>query len=298
MAGKWIEIVELRLEGQRFEGHALTLDVLSELIEYQSLVTKTAVELYKRKHPERERIPRNFEQRTILRFTHIGDGSAVLPLEAYFEDGVQLEVFEEEPVVEAVELTGRTIECLQQDSPLPENLPKNIIPLFGKLGSTLRENEKLHIHPSKSKAVEYTPEVRARILKFAEKSFEDIVDIVGMVGAADVVHNSFQLYKGEGINFPVAFPVEAEETVTTALKEHRSKKLRVRGWGEFNPDGTLKKIVRVDSLEETSDENQLSIEAPSIVDELLSLVADIPEEEIKKLPKDFSSSHDKYLYNR
>ena len=141
MPGKWKEIVELKLEGQRFEGHALTLDVLSELIEYQNLVTKTAVELYKRKHPERKYLPHHFEQQTILRFTHIGDGSATLPLEAYFEDGVQMNAFETGPVVEAVELTGKTIECLQQDSPLPENLPKNIIPLFGKLGATLKENE-------------------------------------------------------------------------------------------------------------------------------------------------------------
>jgi hypothetical protein len=298
MSGKWIEIVELRFDGERFSGHALPLDALNELIEYQGIITKTAIELFKKKHPERERISRNFEQSTVLRFTHIGEGSAAIPLEAYFEDDVQLNAFEKEPIVEAVELTGKTVASIQNNKALPDDLPRNVIPLFGRFGSTLKDNERIHIHPRHAKAVEYNSAVRACILEYAEKGYEDTVDVIGMVGAADVVNRTFHLYQAENIKFPVVFPPEAEEVVTTALKEHRFKKLAIKGWGEYAADGTLKKIVRLDELEEVGQELIVQDNAGSIVDELLSLVADVPDEELRKLPKDFSSNHDKYLYNR
>ena len=298
MNGEWVKIVDLVLDGERFKDHSVTLNALEELIEYQNLITQTAIELFKRQNPNYKRLPDNFKEKTILRFSKINPGSASFPLEAYFENGEQHELFKDNPITEAVSLTAKTIESLSNGKSLPETLPKNVIPIFSRLGQTLREGEKIKIKPSNTEKIfDFTPEVRSQLISFSEKSYVDKIDLVGNVGAADVIHQTFQLYINEKKNYTIEFSSELEETITTALKEHRYKKLHVVGMGEYYPDGTLKKILSLDRLQELNNIYE-SKNSFAIIDKILKIMETVPETELNVLPKDFSSNHDFYLTQR
>lgn len=63
-----IELASLRFHGKRFEGHALDVECTQELIAYRNLIVECAKELWRRKHPDRVRLPRGFEEDFRLQF--------------------------------------------------------------------------------------------------------------------------------------------------------------------------------------------------------------------------------------
>ncbi len=54
MAGKWKEVVKLSFKGERFRDHALDLQALSELSQFQKMVAETAKTLWRAANPNRE----------------------------------------------------------------------------------------------------------------------------------------------------------------------------------------------------------------------------------------------------
>src|SRR5206468_10183895 len=122
MAGQWKEVVCLRFKGERFRDHALDLGALSELSQFQRLVAETAKELWRSANPDRERLPKRFEERTRLCLRRIDEGSAAVPLEVYIEEQPQAEFWGPEPteLKEAVDLAYQVFEAVERDSELPE----------------------------------------------------------------------------------------------------------------------------------------------------------------------------------
>ena len=55
------DLASLRFDGKRFEGHALDVECTQELIAYRNLIVECAKELWRRKNPDRARLPRGFE---------------------------------------------------------------------------------------------------------------------------------------------------------------------------------------------------------------------------------------------
>src|SRR4030042_739028 len=99
MQGHWKEVVRLHFKGDRFRDHALDLLALSELSQFQRLVAETAKSLVRAAPPNRELLPRHFEERTRLCLRQIEEGSAVAPLEVFLEEPDQhrMDLWEEEP---------------------------------------------------------------------------------------------------------------------------------------------------------------------------------------------------------
>jgi hypothetical protein len=55
-------------KGKRFDDHGLDLDVLPDLFADKQLLMESAKGLWRRAHPDRERLPKNFEDRLTLKF--------------------------------------------------------------------------------------------------------------------------------------------------------------------------------------------------------------------------------------
>ncbi len=55
------ELASLRFDGERFAGHALDVECTRELIAYRDLVLECAKTLWRRKFPDRARLPKGFE---------------------------------------------------------------------------------------------------------------------------------------------------------------------------------------------------------------------------------------------
>jgi hypothetical protein len=151
--------------------------------------------------------------------------------------------------------------------------------------------------PNKTKPARVSTEHRQRLEAYAETSYEDVVDTEGEVFEADVHQRRFQLWKDNQNTVTVSFSEEQEEKVTTALKEHRSLRLRVAGRGEYSPDGRLLKIMHVQSLDIVRTQvPEYHSEVPPIEDVLSSIASEVPQEEWDKLPPDLTDDLDHYLY--
>jgi hypothetical protein len=72
----------LRYVGARFEGTRLPLDVLGDLPAFRDLLVSYADAEWRKAHPDRERLPRNFEKGLLFDLVGIEDGSAMPRIEA------------------------------------------------------------------------------------------------------------------------------------------------------------------------------------------------------------------------
>lgn len=298
MPGQWKEVVRLTFKGDRFRDHALDLTALAELSQFQRLIAETAKAMWRAANPNRERLPKHFEDRTRLCLRRIEEGSAVAPLEVFIEEP-QLELYEPEPkeIDEAVALASDVFQALEHDEPLPERFPRSLIPEYVKWGQGFAADEGIEIAPRDRTPTRLTAVSRLRLVSFSEPVHEGTVDVTGEVLEADVRQRRFQLWFDERASTTVSFSPEQEEHVTDALRGHKTRRLRVKGRGETSAQG---KVVRVTSVEELHllpiGEPSYDSSAPSIEDVLAALAAEVPREEWDNLPQDLTDNLDHYLY--
>ncbi|MBW2115735.1 MAG: hypothetical protein JRH04_13095 [Deltaproteobacteria bacterium] len=137
---------------------------------------------------------------------------------------------------------------------------------------------------------------RQKLEKFVETPHEDRVEIRGEVFEADVKKGRFQLWSGEDTAVTAVFTPEQEDQVTTALKEHKTARMFVKGSGEYSPQGKLLRVMQVDELRLSTSETHYDKSARPIEDLLEELAREIPQEEWDKLPSDLNDNLDHYLY--
>jgi len=294
------ELVVHTFKGGRFDDHGVDLDVLPELIAYKTILVETAKELWRRKNPDRERLPKNFEDSLSLKFYEIKAGSAAIPLYREIEAGDQLSFLEAatDELDEAVELVAGAINSASQDKAVPNAFPRNVVPLFADYGTTLRDDESFeHRTPNKNVSAQYSSKERYRILGLSQTEYQDVVDLVGEIRAADLDGGNFALRLADGTKVVGKFSSEQEVVITDGLREHQSRRLHIKGRGEFQSDGKMKRVVSVESI---------TIEKPGAIpfDETakpiwkiaMEIGASVPEEAWAKIPTDLSKNIDHYLY--
>lgn len=297
MRGQWIEVVKLAFKGKRFEDHALDVNALSEIIRFKKIVAETAKVLWLEAN-RKERLPNNFEDRTRLYLRRIDEGSALVPLEWFFEGDKQL--FEPEPVElkEAVELAHKAVRALERDEPLPDNFPKSLLPEYEPWGKDLAEDETIEIIPPGKEPARLTSRGHLRLVTYAEAPYEAEAEIKGEVLEADIRLSRFQLWLDKRTGITINFPPELEEKVTSALKDHRTCHLYIKGKGEYSPQGKLQRIKEITEclIRPVSEPWLLDLMAPPIEEVLADLAREIPKEEWEKLPSDLTDNLDYYLY--
>ena len=95
----------------------------------------------------------------------------------------------------------------------------------------------------------------------------------------------------------VNFSDEQETEVTTALKEHKTLIMEVRGLGEFNPNGKVKNIQKVESIKILPKDGEKFDETIEKIGEIFDrLASKIPPEKWDNLPKDLNENLDHYIY--
>ncbi len=302
MPGEWKEVVRLRFRGARFRDHALDLSAVTELRCFQEIVAETAKALWRAANPGRQRLPAHFEERTRLCLRRIEDGSATVPLEVYLEPPEQPKLWPEpsEPIElnNAIELTRRVLESAAARAELPSNVPRSLMPQFAEFGKTLGEGEEIELQPaSGGESVRVNPAVREHLGSYTERPQATPVDLTGECLEADVRQKRFQLWVDAQTPVQATFDAAQEELVTSALKDHRSVRIRVRGVAEISSEGKPLRFTSVELLELVAARSEeLDPNAPTIEEELAAIVADVPQEEWDRLPADLTDNLDQYLY--
>ncbi len=227
------DLATLRFWGTRFERHTLDVECTAELVAYRKLVLECAKSLWRRKHANRQRLPRRFEEGFRLEFERVEPGSAAVPIRRLLLDPQQSLLDDE--FAEAVDLIDAAIDAAAQDDLLPEALPPNVIPLFAEFGRSLRPDEILYVCSQRSaREAPCNAQARERLANWVTQVHEGRVEVSGEVRMANLGPGKFTLQVTE-----VAYPIEGrfapsqEALVLEALKAHREVRLRVTGLAEF-----------------------------------------------------------------
>ena len=276
------------------------MDMLRELVQYKKILMETAEHLWRLKNPERTYLPKGFKDNLRIKFYEICEGSAAVPLmrEVEYEDD-QLSLEYRDELNEAVDVVEEGMTAAGENRTLPDNFPKNVIPLLGDLGKNLGPEDHLEIKsPKREKPASFNASVKARLLDQEEKTYEDRIEVNGEVRAADLDGLNFTIRLDDGSKIPGKFERENEPQIIEALKEHSTCRLNIVGIAEFlHRDGSTKKIIRVDSMDVRPVAEKEYDETARPIWEIVSEIgSEIPEEEWEKVPSDLSKNLDHYLY--
>jgi hypothetical protein len=297
MPGRWEEVQCLTFKRSDLPEGALDLKALAELTRCQRLLEETAKAVWHEAHPDRERLAAHFEQTTRLFLRRIEGGSAVARLEAYIEEEEQHDLWEPKEIRVAAKIMSQAYRALEAGTRLPETLPKHLVAQYENLGETLTGEEELEIRTPGEPPARVTAALRERWKPFIEVTHEDKVNLTGEVLEADVRQKRFQLWLEQGSHVTVGFSEEQEVEVTSALRDHSSVRLQVKGKGEFSPDGTILRIAVVEEIQlRPVGEPPLDPSARPIWEELAELARKVPKEEWDRLPSDLSDNIDHYVY--
>jgi len=298
MARRTYELVTHSFKGGRFRDHGLDIDVLPDLVAYKTLLVETAKELWRRNHPDRQRLPKNFEDSLTLKFYEVGRGSVSVPLMREVESEQTLFAPPQDELDEAVELIAEAISAASSDRALPEALPKSIVPLFADYGRTLRPDESFEIRPARRIAVvRYTCREREQLVRLCERGYMDVVDLRGEIRAADLDGGNFALRVPDGSKILGKFLPEQESLITDALKEHQTRHLHITGQAEFLPDGRIKRIVSAERLDvQLPGPERYDTTARPVWEVVAEIGASVPDREWARVPADLSKNVDHYLY--
>lgn len=293
------EVTTITFKGPRFDDHALDITVLSEFLAYRELLVETAKELWYAANPKKKKLPDGFESRLTLQLREIRPGSVACPLLRDSDtdpDDLPLEV--EDEYSKAARIIEMVMDSADRSQAPSSDLPAVVIPLFEKLGKTLRPDEWMEFQSSGNRSpVRWNEESRNRVQEWASHSYTDSVDYIGEVTRADVEGCSFTLKLDSGDRVPGKFSPEQESDVTSALHDHKNVRVRVSGRAEFfYATGKPKRFVDVSSIvivPETAPE-AVPGERP-FWEIILEIGSQIPDSELALLPPDGAENHDRYL---
>ncbi len=300
MSTPTVLLASLRFDGERFADHALDVDCVNELVVYKRLVMDCAKELWRRVHPDYERLPKGFESGLALRFAEITPGSAVIPLRRVVTQ-LQPPLDFDDEFDQAAALIDEAIIAADGDELLPAAFPRNVIPIFRDFGRSLSEAETLFVQSRhRTQAAPYSARARQRLADWTEATYEDVVDAIGEVNMANIRGGAFELTLLQG-QPPVKgkFTQAQEAEVLNALQLHATTRLRVRGVGEFSQaDRQLRKLLSVDSVAAATTTDPAFVEGiKPIWETLAELGASVSDEVWDKVPTDLAKRIDHYLYS-
>ncbi len=290
-------IAVLKFNGPRFEDHGLDVDVLSEIVVYKRLLQETAKALWKRKHPDRRRLRKNFDAEISLKFFTIEPGSTGVPLVRCSSDLSAPQLPFEDELDEAAMVLQSSIQSASRSEGPPRKLPRGIIPLFQDFGKALRAEEFIVITSGMSLlGARYDGRVKTHIMSWVREKYRDPIEIIGEVRGTDLDGLKFMLRLADGRKVPGHFEPDQEQVVLEALNEHAKRRLRVIGEGEFSPDdGSLLQITIVHSVELIEPEVPAIAERP-IGERLAAIGAAVPADAWNDVPTDLATNVDRYLY--
>jgi hypothetical protein len=122
------------------------------------------------------------------------------------------------------------------------------------------------------------------------------VELRGEVRAADLDGREFSLRLDDGTRIVAEFTTEQEQTITEALRDHVSRRLRLKANAEVARTGRIKRVASVQSL---TVEPAGAAPVPSskpIWEVALEIGAKVPEEEWANVPTDLAKNLHHYLH--
>ncbi|MBS0407274.1 MAG: hypothetical protein JSS17_13130 [Proteobacteria bacterium] len=213
------DFLAAKLEGERFDRHTLPLEVLRDFAALQEMLVEVAKWEFRNAHPDRQRIPRNFDEGLELHLAQIGEGSVVatlvLPL---------LGLFPQENVRYLEQARDHIVESIAKaDAGQQPPLPPNLLSYFDRFGRSLREGESITFARADGGGARLSPETRLKLVKAAKvQSWTEEVALRGRVPEADQDRQTFQIQLRDGTKLTAPLDEQFQETVFKAFSDYKS----------------------------------------------------------------------------
>ncbi|MBK7876311.1 MAG: hypothetical protein IPJ77_11230 [Planctomycetes bacterium] len=231
----------LTFRGMRFDRASMPLEALPELAAYRDLVLAFARILFKKQNPDRQRLPKGFDESLGLMLEGMEAGSLVASIarkspssDLLFENEVGPDYF-----AKARDLITEIIDS-EGESGLDTEF-RDALGRFTAFGRTLNEDESITLASAeRAGTTPYTRTIRKRILLRHETTYEDEITLVGEVRMADLDTEGFSLRiaGGRRINvqtLPLFFPLAIRSLQGAAI-------VKIRGTGLFDAQGNLLRV--------------------------------------------------------
>ena len=243
------EFVRLHMDGGRFKRRTMPVDALPELTAYSQLVVEVAKAIFRKTHPQRQRVPRGFAESLALQLTQ-------------FEEGSVVPVLERRPVSDQVALLDNEFErartaingAVEATSiqALPPDFPQDLLPLFNRLGRSLRDDEYFLIQPPVGEEVRYDRSVRRRLVQMGGRRYTAPATVVGKVSALDSGTRTFSLRSAaDDITVDGQYEPGSWDVLHTAHSDpwQDGNLVRVSGEAEFNEvDHPVRFLEEIDAV--------------------------------------------------
>lgn len=234
----------------------MPVEALPELSAYRDLVVAWAKLIWARENPSRRRIPRRFDESFKLTLDGLGEGSVAAVLNRS-QPAMQFELFD--CFEKARDEFNALLSAAQNDNDdaVRRALPKQLFVQFNRLGRKLLDKDSIEFRTdSTSPGPTYTKATRMRVMRIVGLSYEDDVDLEGVVSEARRAGERFQLDLDDGSTINVCCEEDTFPAATWAF--HANQRVRVRGSGTRSSDGVLLKVTSVDEVQPLGPSGALS----------------------------------------
>lgn len=236
-----------RFVGERFEQVTLPVMVARDLAAYEELVVELAKHLYRRKHPDRIRVPRGFAREFSLHLdTTIEPGSAKPSLVAVVASSLLVASLPVE-FHEARDLINQVI-AAPLGTPLPDSFPSSFYSYFNRIGRSLADTEFIEWQPeSDSNKAVLDQARRIQLVRTHRNTYEANIEEIGHVVTLDTIKPTGSLRRLSGDIVPFTYSDPFLNDLRSALGvEHLH--VRLRGIGSFDGNNSL---LSISEIEET-----------------------------------------------
>jgi hypothetical protein len=296
-------VTYMKLSGPRFADHGADLDSLQELASYKRILLEIAKEVWRRRNPDRQRLPRGFEDGAVFKLYKIEQSSVGLPIMRVDDtsDARQGVLDLPDEFDSAADLLEEVVEAAAENRLLPPWFPRSVLPMFAEFGRSLSEVDAIELKsPRRETVVPYTSATRDRLAHWTERTYIDSTVILGEVRSADLDVSRFTIRHAGGEKVTARFLPGQESLITRALDAHTECIVRVVGTAEFDSaDASIRQVLSVDSIEvigpeEVSEGPRGGVAA--LMETLSSIGAEVPDAEWKQVPTDLARNLKHYLY--
>lgn len=131
----------------------------------------------------------------------------------------------------------------------------------------------------------------------SDKSYRRQVEITGSVYQINIENRTFKMKTDDGLRVAAPYTDETKYRVFQVAQNPEEWLIKVSGLGEFRPEGTLKLIVRSDSIIMAFarwERGEIDPDAPTFSERADAFIARYPKEFWDSLPTDLV---DRYLDN-
>lgn len=251
-----VDFLNPRLVGDRFDGHAIPLEVLKDLSVLEELIVEVAKWHYKQDNPQRKRIPKGFADEVSLKVTEIADGSAIpkVVLAIAATSSSLFPVDHREYFEKAKASIVEAVDRAEKQQSVAGLLNDNHLAYFDRIGRSLRDSESLELNFPDTNRPARLNKVTRRYLTLATSStqgYTEEVRVRGRVFEADQERERFHLRLTDGLRIPAPIQPEHLDTILDAFKTFKQgSRVVIEGVGRY--DRRSSRLIKLESVEHIS----------------------------------------------